>query len=150
MRERTGQRPGGWFCSQPGPLDSIEALEQAMLGLVWLEQKRLAQVLAGHSLTVPQFIVLSSIWQRQQGCQMSELAGEMLQSSATMTGIVERLVRLNLVQRQAVPSDRRLVVIDLTDEGRRMLARVRRAKLARLQRILERMPADAQSALMRV
>lgn len=150
MSERTRPRATGWFCGQPEPVDSVEALEQTMLGLIWLEQKRLAQVLAAHSLTVPQFIVLSSISERQQGCYMGELAGEMLQSSATMTGIVDRLVRMNLVQRQAVLSDRRLVVIDLTEEGRQTLARVRRAQLERLQRILARMAAADQAAFMRL
>ena len=133
MSAQTHRPAGGFFCgarSDPGNLDMLEVLENEMLRLVWLEQKRLAQTLAAHSLTVPQFLVLASIWERHSGCQMGELAGDMLQSSATMTGIVDRLVSMQLVYRQAVPADRRVVMIDLTPQGRDVLARRARRQAA--------------------
>jgi MarR family transcriptional regulator, organic hydroperoxide resistance regulator len=131
-------------------LDVIETFEQVMLRLVWLEQKRWAQILAAHGLTVPQFLVLAAIWERQNGCHMGELAGDMLQSSATMTGIVDRLVRMDLVHRQAVATDRRLVLIDLTERGRTVLVRVQSEKHDRLQQVLDRLPETDQRALIRL
>ena len=120
--------------------DPIDALEHALLRLAWLEQKRLAQTLAAHGLTVPQYLVLASVWQREDGCPMGELAGEMLQSSATMTGIVDRLVRLRLVQREPGSTDRRVVVIGLTESGKGLMSLVERDKRARLEHILARLP----------
>jgi DNA-binding MarR family transcriptional regulator len=129
---------------------SLQAFEQALLSLIWLEQKRLAQILAVHGLTVPQFLALTSIWHRQQGCHMGELASDMLQSSATMTGIVDRLVRMELVHRQAVAHDRRLVIIDLTERGRKLLITVGRQKQERLEEILSRLTTEERVTLVRL
>jgi DNA-binding MarR family transcriptional regulator len=130
--------------------DLMDALEQALLRLVWLEQKRLAQVLAAHGLTISQYLVLASIWQREDGCPMGELAGEMLQSSATMTGIVDRLVRLHLVQREPGASDRRVVVIGLTASGHDLMVRVQCDKRARLEHVLRGLPEDDRYAFLRL
>jgi DNA-binding MarR family transcriptional regulator len=131
-------------------LTLADMLEHAMLRLVWLEQKRWSQILAAHGLTVSQFLVLAAIWERQSGCHMGQLADEMLQSSATMTGIVDRLVRMTLVHRQALANDRRVVVVDLTENGRSLLQRVRDEKIERLQQILDRMPGDDQRSMFRL
>ena len=152
MAVQTGQRArAGFLCrtqaADDQELEPVVAFEQVMLRLVWLEQKRWGQILASHGLTVSQFLVLAAVWGRQDGCQMGELAGDMLQSSATMTGIVDRLVRMELVHRHAVASDRRLVLIDLTERGRELLGRVRGEKLARLRQILERLPEADRLAL---
>jgi DNA-binding MarR family transcriptional regulator len=129
---------------------ALEVFEADLLRLIWLEQKRLAQTLAAHGLTFSQFLVMASIWERQEGCPMSDLAGQMLQSSATMTGIVDRLVRLQLVRRQSVPADRRVIVVGLTERGRDLIVRVRAEKRADLDRILGLMPAGEGSLFMRL
>jgi DNA-binding MarR family transcriptional regulator len=40
-------------------------------------------------------------------------------SSATMTGILDRLEKLDLVERQPHPKDRRAILICLTDQGQK-------------------------------
>lgn len=154
MIVHTAQRTqSGFLCGTRTPSGEsalAERLEQALLRLVWLEQKRLAQALAVHGLTVSQFLVLASLWQRQDGCQMGQLAEQMLQSSATMTGIVDRLVRMDFVERQTAPLDRRVVVIDLTERGRDVLSRVQREKLHQLQRVLDGLPESDGVSLVRL
>ena len=81
---------------------------------------------------------------------MGELAGEMLQSSATMTGIVDRLVRLRLVQREPRATDRRVVIIGLTDSGRGLMSRVQHDKRARLEQILLRLPQEDRCTFLRL
>jgi DNA-binding MarR family transcriptional regulator len=153
MGVQTRRPASGFFCgarSEAGEQDMLDVLENEMLRLVWLEQKRLAQTLAAHRLTVPQFLVLASIWERHSSCQMGELAGDMLQSSATMTGIVDRLVGMQLVYRLATPGDRRVVMIDLTAQGRDLMVQVRADKRERLQRILDHMAEHDRLALLRL
>jgi DNA-binding MarR family transcriptional regulator len=151
VRQRTSS---GFLCRAHAPgndaLDLIESFEHVMLRLVWLEQKRWAQILGDHGLTVAQFLVLAAIWERQEGCHMGDLAGDMLQSSATMTGIVDRLVRMDLVRRQAVAADRRLVLIDLTEGGRAILVRVQSEKRHNVQRILERLSEADRREMIRL
>lgn len=50
---------------------------------------------------------------------LSRSLGQKLQiSSATMTGILDRLEKLALVERQPHPDDRRAILICLTEQGR--------------------------------
>jgi DNA-binding MarR family transcriptional regulator len=50
---------------------------------------------------------------------LSRSLGQKLQiSSATMTGILDRLEKMELVERQPHPDDRRAILICLTEQGR--------------------------------
>ena len=50
---------------------------------------------------------------------LSRSLGQKLQiSSATMTGILDRLEKMDLVERQPHPDDRRAILICLTEQGR--------------------------------
>lgn len=51
---------------------------------------------------------------------LSRSLGQKLQiSSATMTGIFDRLEKTALIERQPYPDDRRAILICLTDQGRK-------------------------------
>jgi DNA-binding MarR family transcriptional regulator len=68
-------------------------------------------------LTAPQLIVLREV--HQQGrCKPSEIARQVHLSQATITTIIDRLVKADLVTRERSQSDRRAVKIALTELGR--------------------------------
>jgi len=127
-----------------------EELARAFLRLIWLEHKRFAQTLAAHSLTVPQFYALVMIWQQEAHCPMGSLATAMLQSSGTMTGIVDRLVRMGLVTRQTAAHDRRVVLVELTPRGREVVRHVYDDKVAELHHSLSHLGEEDQQALLRL
>ncbi len=56
---------------------------------------------------------------------MNELAQATQQARATMTGIIDRLVRMGLVERERKESDRRVVMVGLTGRGEQLLEEVR-------------------------
>ena len=65
--------------------------------------------------------------------------------AAATTGIVDRLLERGLVQRERHPEDRRAVVAQLTDEGRHLLAQVKRARAQQWGVVLQHLePADRQ------
>ena len=74
------------------------------------------------NLTAVQGMVLNFL---KQGDQItSRDLGERTQlDSATMTGVLDRLEKMALVERQSHPSDRRAVVVCLTDAGRELTNR---------------------------
>jgi DNA-binding MarR family transcriptional regulator len=74
-------------------------------------------------LTVPQFDVLAQLHRRPEGMTPRELTFELLVTAGNLTGIVERLVRMGLVERHPVPRDRRAVLLRLSARGRRAMAR---------------------------
>jgi len=105
--------------------ECIEALEKLLHQLTWLGRKSLAQELSYYGVTVPQFYALLSLQKRGRACPMSELAQATQQTSATMTGIIDRLVRMGMVERRRKESDRRMVMVHLTRRGEQLLEEVR-------------------------
>jgi len=133
-----------------GPLDELANVEQLVMRVGWLEQRRFAQDLSGFGLTVPQFFVLHSVCSRECKCTMSALADDAFRRSATMTGIVDRLLKMGLVTRQRDAKDRRRVLVELTPAGREVLDRVRRGRKARLRDTLARLSARDAGELLRL
>ena len=72
-----------------------------------------------YGLTAPQLAALKSIG-RLQPVAIGTLARSIHLSQATLTGIVSRLERRGLVTRARSGSDRRAVVVSLTDAGREL------------------------------
>jgi len=117
-------------------------------------------LLQKYGLTAPQLAALQAV-QRLQPIAVGALAKEIHLGQATVTGILDRLERRNLLIRSRADRDRRSVVVHLTDEGaklakeapsllherfRRELAKLREWEqtmiLTTLQRIASMMDAE--------
>ncbi len=130
---------------------NFDVIEHSLQRLMWTEQKKLTQVLDEHDLTLPQFLVLISIHRRGTGCPIGKLADEMLQSYATMTGIVDRLEDAKLVARDRQdPEDRRKVVVSITPPGRQLLERAKSARRERLVHALRKFSLRDQHEFLRL
>lgn len=79
--------------------------------------------LVPEGLTLPQFDVLAQLDRRPQGMTPGELTRALLVTAGNLTGIVTRLVAMDLVERHPVPGDRRAVRVSLTPRGRRLMRR---------------------------
>src|SRR5690606_17477331 len=73
-------------------------------------------IFAEWDLTGAQYATLSRI--PEQGISLTELAESSSSDPATLSGVVERLTKSGLVTRKRSTSDRRVVVISLTEQGR--------------------------------
>ena len=71
-------------------------------------------------LTAPQLLVMQAI-EKEGSPSTSALARSIAVSQATMTRIIDRLVRADLVRRDKSSMDKRVVNISLTDAGRKKL-----------------------------
>lgn len=71
---------------------------------------------ARFGLSTRQFWALQHL-DREQGCSMVELSRVLFTDKSNITGIIDRLEHLHLVSRTNDPSDRRIVLIRLTEEG---------------------------------
>lgn len=76
----------------------------------------------------------------------SELASAVGSRPTTMTSVLDRLEQRRLITRRADPADRRAIRIQLTAEGRRLGAAVRRAFRRVETRVLGRLPAATVAA----
>lgn len=122
-------------------------LEEINLRLSWLMRKRNEQELDRFGLTMPQYMALSCIQRNTRGCSMSELAESSHQLSATMTGIIDRLVDRGLVLRERDPHDRRALRVALTEEGCRVIDQVNDSQRQRMRALLGVIPAEERQQI---
>lgn len=80
--------------------------------------------LARGVITLPQLWILQEIADAGK-CPMFPLACNLGLKSSTLTGIMDRLVKLRLVKRFPSEADRRQVLAELTPKGRRILEHIR-------------------------
>ena len=93
---------------------------------------------ASRGLTMAQLQVLFHLF-GSEGRPVGWLAEQMNVQPATMTGLTDRLVRQGLIEREADPSDRRIILLKLTDEGRRVVGETEPASEDYLGAIFDRM-----------
>ena len=127
--------------------EDVHALGGLLIKMAWQEYKRFWRELSDHQLTPAQFQTLVAIKEHDTGCTMRHLATETNQVSATMTGIVDRLVEHGLVERKRNAQDRRTVLVYLTPKGKEKLETVYQARSSALADCLESMDATSRRHL---
>ena len=128
----------------------VEAIECIMLQLGWATHRQLHQELAEFNLTVSQFAAMRALQGFDEGSTMSELAEAARQISATMTGIVDRLVEREIITRQRDPDDRRALRVSLTEKGIVLLEKVKEKKRIRLRHFLEELSPTERKIFVRL
>jgi MarR family transcriptional regulator, organic hydroperoxide resistance regulator len=68
-------------------------------------------------LSVPQFDLLSTLTERE-GLSQQELAERLYVTKGNVSGLLDRMVEAGLVERRAIPGDRRSNALHLTPKGR--------------------------------
>ena len=81
------------------------------------------------------------------GLSLRELAAEERISAPALSGYVDRLQKANLIERVRAEDDRRRVGLTLTDEGERLLKRVRARRTTWLAERLRGLDADEIAAI---
>jgi MarR family transcriptional regulator, organic hydroperoxide resistance regulator len=74
------------------------------------------QRLAPYGVTPVQFALLNSLWS-EDGLSGADLGVRLQLDSATITGVIDRVEHLGLVERRPDPSDRRINRVHLTTRG---------------------------------
>jgi MarR family 2-MHQ and catechol resistance regulon transcriptional repressor len=109
----------------PGTAEERRALD------VYIKVSRAAESLSGrinnhlkdYNLTLSQFGVLEAIYYLGP-MRQNRLARKILKSEGNMTLVIDNLVRRGLVVREQDRSDRRSVVVSLTEDGRQLVERI--------------------------
>ncbi len=105
-----------------------------------------ADLLARHGLTFAKWVAMISL-RRFGDLSMTRLAKLAATDRTTLTRAIDSLITDGLVARQASPSDRRIVVVCLTDAGRTLLEAIR-AEIRPLNRdICSNLTPEEQAAM---
>jgi DNA-binding MarR family transcriptional regulator len=102
---------------------------EALCDDVLIALKRITRAIDIHSrklmqtsgLTGPQLLILQVLNRKGMAIPIGELAGSISLSQGTVTSIVERLLKKNLIEKTRSTQDKRKVYISLTDSGRQAL-----------------------------
>lgn len=99
-------------------------------------------------VTLPRFDLMAQLDKAPEGMTLGELSRRMMVSNGNITGLVERLAELGLVDRVAHPTDRRAAVVRLTGAGRDSFAAMAEAHGDWIAGLFASVPADDMQALM--
>jgi DNA-binding MarR family transcriptional regulator len=102
--------------------DIDQLIETALY--LYSEGRRVTKA-SGHrlGLTGPQVTALKLL-EELDALSLSDLSKRMSAKNSTMTGLVDRMVRDGLVDRQRSDDDRRVVQIQLTAHGRKLASKI--------------------------
>jgi MarR family 2-MHQ and catechol resistance regulon transcriptional repressor len=100
-------------------LDVYIKLERAAAAV----SERINRHLSDHNLTISQFGVLESIYHLGPMHQ-NQLGDKILKSGGNMTLVIDNLSKRGLVTRERDANDRRCVNVQLTDDGRNLIAAI--------------------------
>ncbi|HEX2508927.1 MAG TPA: MarR family transcriptional regulator [Microvirga sp.] len=78
-----------------------------------------ASELKAVGLSIPQFDLLSTLTE-QEGLSQQELAARLYVTKGNVSGLLDRMVEAELVERRAIPGNRRSNALHLTEKGRKL------------------------------
>ncbi len=95
---------------------------------------------------IEQFRILEMLAENEP-CAMGEIARRWLIDPATLTKIIDRMVRDNLVYRAPDPDDRRKVLVVTANEGKTLYKRLRGVSSAQENHLSERLAGEKAGEL---
>lgn len=130
----------------------LEDIERAIMQISWVGQRQFMQLLDEERfhLTLPQFYTLLHLHQMAEECKMSDLAEATHQSAASLTGVVDRLLEKQLVERTRHLRDRRQVMVMVTMRGSALIAEIKQARREQMQAALGHLNADEIETLLQL
>ncbi|MCG8454378.1 MAG: MarR family transcriptional regulator [Spirochaetales bacterium] len=99
--------------------ENVIASLRQIIRSVDLHSRKLAKE---HGLTGPQLLILKEI-SKKEGITVGEIARGASLSQATVTSILDRLVKLDMVSREKSARDKRRTEVRLTGKSRELLSR---------------------------
>ena len=113
-------------------------------------EKRIAENLAAHGLTVPQFYVLKTLSEHEGRMGIGQIARAHGLTNATMTGLVKRLEAIDppLIVRETNMVDRRAVYVTMTQAGWARFNAVQESLIDQLRSVIALIPEDERGRLL--
>ncbi len=100
-------------------------------------------------LSIPQFDLLSTLTERE-GLSQQELAERLYVTKGNVSGLLDRMVEADLVERRSIPGDRRSNALYLTKKGRDLAEKGIAAQRDYVQRTLGSLPEQDLADLERI
>jgi len=129
---------------------SISINREAMLSIVKTSNlllKTASKFFSRYVITDVQFNILMILKDEQKGLNQQELSEKLIVTKSNVVGLIDRMEKTGLVERQKHPTDRRCHTVALTKLGLEMLARVEDSYLAEVDRIMSVLDLESKKNL---
>ncbi len=90
-----------------------------------------------NGITGPQLNVLFNLQVRPEGVTMRQLSEMHLLSHGATTGLVDRMINMDLIERTRSVEDRRVVYVTLSENGKQILKQITDRRAAIIEPVLE-------------
>ena len=129
--------PGAEGDADPPILASTADLLASMTALMGVAEKGIAKVTAPYGLTTLEFDCLGFCLDQDKETTATELASHLPVDASRVSRIVTMLVDKGLLRRRRLRTDRRIVMLRLSSEGRALALQVRRSVNQFVARLVE-------------
>jgi DNA-binding MarR family transcriptional regulator len=127
--------------------DHASEIVAALAPLLAHHRRRWAARCQAHGISIVGFQVLALL-EMDGAIPMSRLAEELDVALPNAIGIINRMAERGLVARAHDETDRRVVRVDLTDEGRRLIGEMESERLQRMRTLFGALDAGQQRRLL--
>ncbi len=140
------QQPGVAVLGEQDPAAADTRILRAIRRIIRAVDLHSRKLMTGHQITTPQLVCLLAVSECEPA-RSSEVAKSVSLSTATVIGILDRLESKGLVRRERNTTDRRVVNLWLTPDGRRLVETAPSPLQDTLAGSIERLPTDEQFSI---
>lgn len=127
----------------------IETIDNTFYSLMRFTKKQIIEEsIEGSTISPPQFGVLHCLKHEGQKT-MSELSSKMQLSHGSVTGLIDRLFKLELVERIRSQEDRRVVYVCITPKGEQLIATLEAKRHQLLVQIIGELNPQEQDTVLK-
>ena len=105
-------------------MKDIERIANSISQMQRKVRAKLSNELSQGKITIPQYHILYCLFGKGEAT-MSEVADYLFVSPPAVTGVVDKLVKMSLVKRSFSSSDRRIIIISLTEKGKAVISKIK-------------------------
>ncbi len=136
------------------PLSSPEATFRAFIKTYGLVKRLQEPYFAAFGVSISQWAALYHLWRAQEegqpGLRLTDLGSRLLVRPPSITGVVDRLCRLGLVNRTAAVDDLRAKQVSLAPAGKELVDRVMAEVPKRIRDLMAGLNEQEQAQLLQL
>ncbi len=130
-------------------MNDIDKIMETMDRIHRKMQAKLSNELSQGEITIPQCHILDYLNTKGESL-MREIADYLFVTPPAVTGLVDKLVKMKLVQRDFSSSDRRIIIISLTPKGKAVISKIKNQSNELFISIFKELPAQERKSFIEV
>jgi MarR family transcriptional regulator, organic hydroperoxide resistance regulator len=127
----------------------LEKFDEVFLMTLGVARNAFNEVGRDVGMTGPQMNVLMALQRFESGVTMKELSEMQMLSHGATTGLVDRMINMDLLERTRSETDRRVVYVCLSKKGRSVFKRITERRAESLTPILDQLDESAEESVLK-